>query len=148
MSNEVAPPHAYVHVHTSVQSVRWGDMDALGHVNNTLYFRYMEQARSEWIHERVEGGGEDPGQGTVLVHADCEFLAPITYPATVEVRMFVGPPGRSSCVTYYEIWTGERKHASGTAKIVWVEMATGRSSPIPARIAAIARTSRATPSPT
>ena len=28
--------------------IRWGDMDAIGHVNNTVYFRYMEQARIEW----------------------------------------------------------------------------------------------------
>jgi acyl-CoA thioester hydrolase len=127
------------HVHTSVQTVRWGDMDALGHVNNTLYFRYMEQARSEWIHERAEGGGEDPGQGTVLVHATCEFLAPLTYPATIEVRMYLGEPGRSSCVTYYDIWRDERLCARGTAKLVWVDMATGKSSPIPARIVSLAR---------
>ena len=45
-------------VHTSVQSIRWGDMDALGHVNNTVYFRYMEQARIEWLfaHAKAHGG--------------------------------------------------------------------------------------------
>ncbi len=32
-------------VHESIISVRWGDMDALGHVNNAVYFRYIEQAR-------------------------------------------------------------------------------------------------------
>ena len=36
-------------VHTSLQSIRWGDMDAFGHVNNTIYFRYLEQARIEWL---------------------------------------------------------------------------------------------------
>lgn len=137
-----APQPFRVHVHTSVQTIRWGDMDALGHVNNTLFFRYMEQARSEWIHERAEGGGEDPGQGTVLVYATCEFLAPLTYPATIEVRMFLGEPGRSSCMTYYEIWKGERLCANGTAKLVWVTLATGKSSPIPARIVALATRAR------
>ncbi len=40
-------------VHTSLQSVRWGDMDMLGHVNNnTVYFRYMEQGRIEWVDRR------------------------------------------------------------------------------------------------
>ena len=37
-------------VHTSVQPIRWGDMDALGHVNNTVYFRYLEQTRIEWVY--------------------------------------------------------------------------------------------------
>jgi acyl-CoA thioester hydrolase len=31
--------------------VRWGDMDAYGHVNNTVYFRYMEQVRVEWLEQ-------------------------------------------------------------------------------------------------
>ena len=37
--------------------IRWGDMDALGHVNNTVYFRYMEQARIEWLHACARAGG-------------------------------------------------------------------------------------------
>jgi len=36
-------------VHTSLQPLRWADMDMLGHVNNVAYFRYMEQARIEWL---------------------------------------------------------------------------------------------------
>ncbi len=29
-------------VHEMIIPIRWGDMDAMGHVNNTLYFRYIE----------------------------------------------------------------------------------------------------------
>ena len=36
-------------IHTSHMKLRWGDMDAFGHVNNTIYFRYMEQTRIEWL---------------------------------------------------------------------------------------------------
>ena len=36
---------------TSRMPVRWGDMDAYGHVNNTVYFRYMEQVRVEWLEQ-------------------------------------------------------------------------------------------------
>jgi acyl-ACP thioesterase len=36
-------------IHITKMPIRWGDMDAYGHVNNTIYFRYMEQARVEWI---------------------------------------------------------------------------------------------------
>lgn len=32
-------------IHISRIKIRWGDMDAFGHVNNTVYFRYMEQTR-------------------------------------------------------------------------------------------------------
>ena len=121
-------------VHASVQSLRWGDMDAMGHVNNTLYFRYMEQARSEWLHVHAEGGGHDPGQGTVLLEASCRYLAPLAFPGDVEVRMYVGEPGRSSLASRYEIWNEGRCAAEGAALIVWVSLDTGRSSPIPARL--------------
>jgi len=121
-------------VHASAQPLRWGDMDAMGHVNNTLYFRYMEQARSEWLHVHAQGGGHDPGQGTVLLEASCRYLAQLAFPGDVEVRMYVGDPGRSSLASRYEIWNEGRCAAEGTALIVWVSLDTGRSSPIPARL--------------
>ena len=36
-------------IHETIISIRWGDMDSYRHINNTVYFRYMEQARIEWI---------------------------------------------------------------------------------------------------
>ena len=52
--------------------IRWGDMDAMGHVNNTVYFRYMETVRIEWM--RAVGCNPDPqGQGPVIVNAFCNF---------------------------------------------------------------------------
>ena len=48
--------------------VRWGDMDAMGHVNNAQYFRYLETARIDWMHGM--GLNPDPaGQGPVIVNA-------------------------------------------------------------------------------
>jgi acyl-CoA thioester hydrolase len=116
--------------------VRWGDMDALGHVNNTVYFRYMEQARIEWLESlglRVEAGRSD---GVVIVNASCTFLVPITYPATVEVRLFAGDPGRSSIPTYYEMYCAgdEALYAEGAAKVVWIDGVTGKSAPLPDHI--------------
>ena len=62
-------PDQRVLVHTSLQPVRWGDMDMLGHVNDTVYFRYMEQARIEWVHALAQGPGYDDGQGLVIASA-------------------------------------------------------------------------------
>jgi acyl-CoA thioester hydrolase len=36
-------------VYSNQMPIRWGDQDAMGHVNNTVYFRYMEQTRIEWL---------------------------------------------------------------------------------------------------
>ncbi|MGL1479710.1 acyl-CoA thioesterase, partial [Vibrio parahaemolyticus] len=50
--------------------MRWGDMDAFGHVNNTLYFRFMEQCRIEWL-EEVFGPTIAGEEGPVIVNAHC-----------------------------------------------------------------------------
>ena len=131
--------HSRSLLYTLALPVRWGDMDALGHVNNTVYFRYMEQARVEWLETNglfIEGRQQEGS--AVIVNAGCTFLIPITYPATIEVSMFAGPPGRSSIATFYEIRCrgDHRLFAEGTAKIVWIDPATGRSSPLPERLRA------------
>jgi acyl-CoA thioester hydrolase len=119
-------------VHTSVQPMRWADMDALGHVNNTVYFRYMEQARIEWLYALAHKVGfYDRGQGPVVVNASCNFLVPLVYPGDVEVQMFLGHAGRSSVMSYYELHCKGTKCADGAAKIVWIDLATGRSTPLP-----------------
>ena len=71
-------------------------MDLLGHVNNTEYFRYMEQARIEWLYRQGMSDGYGEGKGAVIVNASCNFLVPLVYPGQVEVRMYLGSPGRSS----------------------------------------------------
>lgn len=125
-------------VHTTSVPIRWGDMDAQGHVNNTVYFRYMEQARLEWLAWLEERCGGFPGQGSVIVNASCTFLAPLTYPGIVEVRMYVDPPGRSSIGTHYELRIGGETYAEGSAKLVWIDQQTLKSVPLPSRVSALA----------
>jgi acyl-CoA thioester hydrolase len=126
-------------VHLCVIPIRWGDMDAQAHVNNTIYFRYMEQTRIEWLHNLLERAGPFPGQGQVIVNASCTFIEPIEYPGTVEVQMFLAAPGRSSIETQYELWKDGRKHAEGAAKLVWIDHSTQRSTPLPEGVLALYR---------
>jgi len=123
-------------VHTTTQAIRWGDMDAFGHVNNTVYFRYMEQARIEWLYAQAKAIGYTGNDGPVIVNASCNFLLPLVYPGEVEVLMYLGPPGRSSVGSFYEILGAGKKYADGAAKIVWIDRASGRSVPLPELIAA------------
>lgn len=68
------------------QHVRWGDMDSFGHVNNTVFFRYMESARMKYF---VDTGFMDmmktTGIGPILASTSCRFKGPLTYPDTVSV---------------------------------------------------------------
>jgi acyl-CoA thioester hydrolase len=127
-----------VPVHTSRQPIRWGDMDALGHVNNTVYFRFMEEARIQWLTTLRGGASHGDGSGPVIVNASCTFLVPLVYPGDVEVRMFLADPGRSSVASRYEIDAGGRRAADGDAKMVWIDLASGRPVPLPDAVRAAA----------
>ncbi|TVO69479.1 acyl-CoA thioesterase [Denitromonas ohlonensis] len=120
-------------LHTCRIPVRWGDMDAYGHVNNTIYFRYCEQARVEWLEQGGVMVSLDQSDGPVIINAACTFMTPVTYPATVIVRLYAGAPGRSSLMNWYEISVeGEDTvYAEGSAKVVWMNHLTGKSVPLP-----------------
>ena len=120
-------------IYATILPIRWGDMDAMNHVNNTVYFRYMEQARIEWLESLGYGTGQHTDEGPVIVNAGCTYLVPLVYPGNVEVRMFIGHPGRSSLPTHYELRLqgDEKLYATGDAKMVWINPASGRSIPLP-----------------
>ena len=135
-------------VHTTTIAIRWSDMDMLGHVNNTVYFRYMEAARIEWLAMASQGDdGFHQGYGPVAANASCEFKIPLVYPGTVEVRLTLGDLGRSSMGSYYELLMGGRVHATGATRLVWIDFATGRPIPVPAHVRAHLGASLADDSP-
>ena len=121
-------------VHTERIAIRWGDMDAMGHVNNTVYFRYMEQARIGWFESLLPRGEAWASIGIVIVNASCNFRKPINYPGTVEVRVFVGAPGRSSVPTSYELHVREELYADGAATVVFIDAKEQKPLSIPQTI--------------
>ena len=125
-------------IHVTTMPIRWGDMDAYGHVNNTVYFRYMEQARVEWL-EDMKIEVRPGGLGPVIINASCTFLVPMNYPGLVEVKTFAGLPGRSSVQTHVEmrIVGAPTLYAEGAAKVVWMDTRTGKSAPIPDHVRAV-----------
>jgi acyl-CoA thioester hydrolase len=123
-------------VFTMTMPIRWGDMDAMGHVNNTVYFRYLEIVRIEWM--RSIGCEPDPrGEGPVIVNAFCNFHKQLEFPGEVLATLFVSDPGRSS----FESWCTltrvddpDTLYASGGATTVWVNFPQQKSAPLPPRM--------------
>jgi len=113
--------------------IRWGDMDAMGHVNNTLYFRYLEICRIDWMH--AVGCEPNPqGEGPVIVNAFCNFYKQLEYPGDIRVKMYVSDPGR----TTFESWcTIERVdqpdviYAAGGATTIWVDFPNQKAKTMP-----------------
>jgi len=121
-------------MHVERIPIRWGDMDAMGHLNNTVYFRFMEQARIGWFDSLLPGGEAWNATGIVIANASCNFKRPINYPGTVEVRLSVGSPGGSSVPTYYELLVDEEIHADGEATVVFIDMEKHQPIRIPQNI--------------
>ncbi|MBE7418315.1 MAG: acyl-CoA thioesterase [Ideonella sp.] len=126
------PPHRKL-VYETVIPIRWGDMDAMGHINNTVYFRYMETARIDWCRS-IGCMPEQSRQGPVIVNAWCNFLQQLRYPGDVRVKHHVTTVGRTSFDTYV---TMERSDdpgviwAEGGARMVWIDFASNQSLPLP-----------------
>ncbi len=116
--------------------VRWGDMDAYGHINNAMYLRYMEEARIQLLYKagiKMDGRGLGP----VIVNASSTFLLPVTYPDTLVIECSVAEPGRSSFISYYRLYSqslNDRLVCEGSAKIVWIDPDHGKSVPLPEKI--------------
>ena len=116
--------------------IRWGDMDAMGHVNNTLYFRYMEIVRLEWLYS-IGATKDEQGDGPVIVNAFCNFIRQLEYPGDVLAKHYVASPGRSSFEAYITLERTDEPgvlYASGGAKTVWVNFPRGRSVPLPDKV--------------
>ena len=116
---------------TETFAVRWGEMDALGHVNNAVYFRYLEQARISWL-DHMGASAAVPGQGPVVAHVGCDFRKPIRYPETLDVDVFLEKVGRTSITLQCEIRSRldiPTLYASARVVVVWVDFA--REAPVP-----------------
>ena len=113
--------------------VRWGEMDALGHVNNAVYFRYLEQARISWL-DSLGAMESMPGEGPVLAHVSCDFRKAIRYPETIDVLLFLEKVGRTSITLQCELRSRampDTCHATARVVIVWVDLAKGVSVALP-----------------
>ncbi|MEY8878755.1 MAG: acyl-CoA thioesterase [Leptothrix sp. (in: b-proteobacteria)] len=126
-------PEARRLVLTTTLPIRWGDMDAMGHVNNTVYFRYFEIVRIEWL-TQVGALPAPSGQGPVIVNAFCNFHRQLAFPGEVRASLFVGQAGRSSFDTHVVIERADEPgvwFASGGSKVVWTDTVAQKALALP-----------------
>jgi acyl-CoA thioester hydrolase len=126
-------------------TVRWGDMDALGHVNNVQYFRYGESARIAYF-DPLER--DDPKMwkeyGIILASMSCDFLAQLHYPAELDIGSRVTRLGRSSLHMTSAIFQRspagqpqeERAVAVLRGVLAWFDYSAQKTLPIPESVRA------------
>jgi acyl-CoA thioester hydrolase len=103
------------------QYVRWGDLDAFGHVNNATYLVYAQEARFAWS-KMIE---------MVVARAEVDFIAPIyTGDIYIDVEIWVNKIGNSSFALTYEMKNGDELIARIKTVQVTVSMDTKKSRPL------------------
>lgn len=115
------------------QKVAWGDMDAFGHVNNTVYYRYIESARIAYLDQAHIF---DYDVGPVVASNQCQYLKPVVYPDTLKVAARVEELRQSGFRMQYLIWSEAQQQivARSDAIIVFVNYKTMQKAHIPSAV--------------
>jgi acyl-CoA thioester hydrolase len=134
MEMSESPGESFAAAHVEPVSVRWGDVDSMGHVNNARYFTYCESARMSYFAAiRLRENAGEEKHGPALAAANLNFRRQVHWPAELDVRTRVSEIGRTSFRMEYEIVHRESRErvADGAGVVVWVDYATGRPIPLP-----------------
>ncbi|MDA3913082.1 thioesterase family protein [Oleiagrimonas sp.] len=118
---------------TAPIEVRWRDLDAFNHVNNSIYLTYVEQARLDWL-QHLPGTWMDDQSAPVMAACQLNYRAPIHWPARVEVRLHCDRLGNSSMILGHHIVDAHPSgtvYCDGTVTLVWIDPSTGKSTPLP-----------------
>ena len=135
--------------------LRWGDLDAYGHINNVEMLRLLEEARvrSFWRADDLVGGG-DPGLPptavldltadstiwSLVARSEIEYLIPMPYSrAPIDVEVWIGRLGGASLDICFELYSPigvepRVLYARAATEIVTVDAASGRPTRIPAEL--------------
>ncbi len=116
--------------------VAWGQMDAFGHLNNTAYFRFFEDARiacfqAIGLHAHMEQTGEGP----ILARTSCVYQVPITFPDTVVSATRIVDLAEDRFTMEYALFS--EKHglaAHGDGRIVFLDYKSGQKVPLSSAI--------------
>jgi acyl-CoA thioester hydrolase len=104
--------------------MRWGDMDAFAHVNNTAYVTYLEQARVAMFFDRYDGTF---AKGTVIARHEIDYLRPVVYhPQPLRIELWVDEVRGASFQVRYEVYDGATLAARAATRCVPFDFATDR----------------------
>lgn len=112
--------------------LRWRDLDAFNHVNNSNFMTYLEEARIRWFDSLGEAWITDD-YAPLLAAVQMNYRVPIPYPASIVVELYSERVGNSSVTVGHRIVSDDGRivHADGHVVMVWIDRASGRPTPLP-----------------
>jgi len=118
--------------------VAWGEMDALGHVNNIVYFRYFENGRAQYMTQIgfFDARADQPTVGPILASINCRFRYPLTYPDSVTVGVRVTTLGADRFTVQHRVVSQQANviAAEGEGVVVSYDYRRGQKAPLPAAV--------------
>jgi len=114
-------------------SVRWRDLDAFNHVNNSKFLSYLEEARLRWM-VTLPGHGMDEHVAPVVAAAHLNYRRPIEWPNEIDVELFVERLGNTSLSVGHRIVGANDPSAlycDGSVVLVWIHRETGQPAALP-----------------
>ena len=118
-------------------ATRWGDMDAMGHVNNAKFFTYDESVRLAYFQDLMR---DDPkfwkDYGLILAHIEADFLVQLKPPAELALGFRIARFGRTSMRTEAGMFLGDQLVAVTRGILVWFDYAANKALPLPEAVKA------------
>jgi acyl-CoA thioester hydrolase len=127
--------------------VRWRDLDAFSHVNNSTFLTYIEEARLQWF-QSLPGPWLSEDSAPVLAATHVNYRRPIEWPCELVVELFAERVGNTSLTVAHRILAaGDPSvlYSDGTSVLVWIDRLGGKAAPLPD---AVRRASTPTAGPT
>ncbi|GJM09849.1 MAG: thioesterase [Lysobacteraceae bacterium] len=116
------------------QDVHWGDMDAFNHVNNTVYFRYFEDARIAFFDRTgINTYMKENKIGPILAATNCDFRLPVSYPDRIHIGVSCSIIGPKKMNMQYAVYSEQfsKVAADGEGLVVYYDYCAGNSCEIP-----------------
>jgi acyl-CoA thioester hydrolase len=120
--------------HTHVERVRFGDLDAMRHLNNVVFLRYFESARIAYVQQLLEGRDPVHPEGSfALIFAQChiDYRSPGQYDEEVAIRVRPADVGTKSFRLEFDMRVGDRLLAEGHGVLVGYDYETGATAELP-----------------
>jgi acyl-CoA thioester hydrolase len=120
--------------HTHVERIRFGDLDAMRHLNNVVFLRYFETARIGWL--RAVMPEHDPSHpegdfGVIFASCHIDYRSPAHFDEEMAIRVRPGEVGTKSFRVEFEMRVGDRLCAEGYGVLVGYDYAAGSTVALP-----------------
>lgn len=127
------PPAPEDFVHRHRETIRWGDMDSFGHVNNVEFFRYLESARVEYALAVIADRVRAEGRNIILADLHCAFRRQLRWPGQVDIYTRTARVGRTSLELQQIMCVADTAELAATADtvLVWFDFEAQRPAEVP-----------------